>query len=176
MKGVKIMACINVTPKERMIEMFGERTVKQSVNIYSLRMVKESTASYTVDNPIKSPAEAVHMMNQIFDLEHQPNELFIILCVDIKNKIAGAHVISQGTLNSSLVHPREVFKAALLNNASSIIVAHNHPSGDPAPSTEDIETTKRLMSAGTILGVAVLDHVIIGENSRYISFKEQGLI
>jgi DNA repair protein RadC len=96
------------------------------------------------------------------------------LCLNTKNKVAGAHIISQGSLSASIVHPREVFKAALLNNSASIILAHNHPSGDPEPSREDVETTKRLVEAGEILGIRVLDHVIIGE--QYLSMKEEGLM
>ena len=78
-------------------------------------------------------------------------------------------------MNASIVHPREVFKAAILNNASRIICLHNHPSGDPEPSKEDIEITRRLVEAGEIIGIEVLDHVIIGEQ-RYLSMKERGLM
>jgi DNA repair protein RadC len=83
--------------------------------------------------------------------------------------------VSIGSLNSSIVHPREVFAIAVKRAASGIVLVHNHPSGDPEPSREDIETTTRLVNAGSILGIKVLDHVIIG-NGRYISFKEQGLM
>lgn len=115
------------------------------------------------------------VVNQIFDLENMSSEHFVMVCMDTKNKIAGAHIISIGSLDSAIVHPREVFKAALLNNAGAIILAHNHPSGDPEPSKDDIETTQRLVTAGTIMGVKVLDHVIIGDG-RYTSLKEQGII
>ena len=147
---------------------------RKSVNIYSLRMVKESSATYQAE-PMRSPAEAYRLINQIFELDSMPNEYFVMVCLDTKNKLAGAHVISAGSLNSSIVHPREVFKAEMLNNAAAIILAHNHPSGDPEPSCEDIETTQRLVNAGNILGIKVLDHMVIGDG-RYISFKEQGLI
>jgi len=86
-----------------------------------------------------------------------------------------ANTVSIGTVNASLVHPREIFKVALLCNASAVILAHNHPSGNPTPSHEDIDITNRLKKAGEILGIEVLDHIIIGDNT-WTSFKEKGLI
>ena len=83
------------------------------------------------------------------------------------------HEVSRGTLDTTLVHPREVFKAALLANSSAIILCHNHPSGDPCPSPDDVHLTRRLVDAGTLLGVDVLDHIIVGDG-RYYSFKEAG--
>ena len=145
------------------------------INVYSLRLVKESSIAYNLEKSIVNPATAAEIINQVFDMENQPNEVFAILCLNTKNKVVGAHIISQGSLSSSIVHPREVFKAAMVNNAASIILAHNHPSGDPEPSREDIETTHRLVNAGSILGIKVLDHIIIGDG-RYISLREQGLM
>jgi RadC-like JAB domain len=86
---------------------------------------------------------------------------------------AGPHI---GSLNSSIVHPREVMKSAILNNAASIIVSHQHPSGDPTPSREDIEVTKRLAEAGRILGIEVLDHVIVTHTGNHVSLKEKGYL
>ena len=86
------------------------------------------------------------------------------------------NIVSIGTLYSSLVHPREVFKTAILSNAASIILFHNHPSGDPEPSTEDTTITKRIKEAGTLMGIELLDHVIIGSEGRFYSMKEQGII
>jgi DNA repair protein RadC len=83
------------------------------------------------------------------------------------------HEVSRGTLDSTLVHPREVFKAALLANAAAIVVSHNHPSGDPSPTIDDLEVTTRLVAAGVILGVPLLDHIVVGAG-RYFSFKESG--
>ncbi|OGE36987.1 hypothetical protein A3A14_03865 [Candidatus Daviesbacteria bacterium RIFCSPLOWO2_01_FULL_43_38] len=101
-------------------------------------------------------------------------EHFAILFFDTRNKLL-ANSVSVGSLNASIVHPREVFSDAVLKSASFVIVAHNHPSGDPTPSEEDIITTKRLIEAGRILGISVQDHMIVTRNS-YFSFKEQGLI
>lgn len=102
---------------------------------------------------------------------NKKKEHFVILCFNTRNKLIYEDV-SIGTLNASLVHPREVFYNAIQNNASHIIVAHNHPSGDSSPSEEDNITTKRLIEAGKILGIRIIDHIIIGDNS-YTSFKEK---
>ncbi|WFA09572.1 DNA repair protein RadC [Tissierella sp. Yu-01] len=109
------------------------------------------------------------------EMKFLQKEEFRILILDTKNQITKVETISIGTLNASIVHPREVFKTALLNSANSIILVHNHPSGDPTPSNEDINITNRLIDAGTLLGIKVLDHIILGDN-RYLSFKEKNLI
>ena len=103
---------------------------------------------------------------QDVDREH-----FVMIALDTKNKIIGFHVVSIGTLNETLTHPREIFKAAFLMNAARIILAHNHPSGDPTPSDLDIAITKRLCTAGRLLDVPVLDHIIVGEH-RSVSFAD----
>jgi DNA repair protein RadC len=108
-------------------------------------------------------------------LREQKKEIFIELCLDTKNQIIKESTISIGSLNANIVHPREVFKTALAESAAHIIVAHNHPSGDPAPSREDIEITKKLVETGKIMGIEVLDHIIIGDG-RHFSMKEAGHI
>ena len=95
--------------------------------------------------------------------------------MNIKNHILSMQTISVGSLTASVVHPREVFKAAVQQSAASMILIHNHPSGDPTPSREDIATTNRMVSAGKVMDIPVLDHIIIG-NNRFISMKEKGLI
>jgi DNA repair protein RadC len=100
-------------------------------------------------------------------------EEFVGLYLDAKNGIVGLHTISIGSLPHTIVHPREVFKAAILVNASAIIIAHNHPSGDPTPSQEDRLLTSRLESAGSLMGMRLLDHVVFGRG-RYVSFADQG--
>lgn len=108
-------------------------------------------------------------------LQDEPAEVFAVLCLTTKHSVIAYCEVSRGTLDSTLVHPREVFKPALLANAGAIIVAHNHPSGDPSPSPDDITLTTRLTAAGETLGVPVLDHIIVGEG-RYFSFRESGLV
>src|SRR5690606_7200045 len=100
-------------------------------------------------------------------------ESFVCLILNTKNKIIRDHTISEGTLNQSLVHPREAFQEAIRDSAHSVIFMHNHPSGDPTPSREDIRITHRLVQAGEILGIRVLDHIIIGRDSYY-SFADEG--
>lgn len=106
-------------------------------------------------------------------LEGQSQEKFVALYMTTKNTVISVRTIHVGTLNSSLVGPREVFREAVRENAASLIVAHNHPSGDPAPSREDIEITKKLKEAGKMLDVDLLDHIIIGKG-RYISLNKEG--
>ena len=105
----------------------------------------------------------------------QNKEFFITLYLNTKNGIIKQEVVSVGSLNANIVHPREVFRTAIVVSASSIIVAHNHPSGDPAPSREDIEITKKLAEAGKMIGIELLDHVIWGQDRNY-GFQENGLL
>ena len=109
------------------------------------------------------------------ELEDKNKEFLYALLLDTKNKIIGEELVSIGTLNSSLIHPREVFNPAIKASSNSIVLVHNHPSGDANPSKEDIEITKKLDDAGSILGINVFDHVIIGKNC-FTSFKEKDLI
>lgn len=106
-------------------------------------------------------------------LENRAQEVFAVAYLDSKNKLIGYREITSGTINSSLVHPREVFGPAVSIGAVSIIIGHNHPSGDPLPSNEDNAVTKRLYNAGSILGIPLLDHIIIG-NDCYYGYRESG--
>ena len=99
----------------------------------------------------------------------------MMLCLNSKNEPTNLSVISMGTVNSSLIHPREVFKIAILSNASKIMLAHNHPSGNPSPSHEDELMTKRIKDCGNMMGIELLDHIIVGDNTYY-SFKENNSI
>ena len=100
-------------------------------------------------------------------------ETAMMLALDTKNKVIGIFEISSGSLNASIIHPRDVFQRAILCNAASVILVHNHPSGDPTPSPEDIALTKKLVEAGRVMDISVLDHVIVGEGS-FVSLKERG--
>lgn len=120
---------------------------------------------------LKSPREAAAFLLPIF--EKEPTEVFVAVFLTRKHGLIGFHEVSRGTLDGTLAHPREIFRAAYLANAGGIILAHNHPSGDPMPSPDDVALTSRLKQAGDILGVDVLDHVIVAEG-RYYSFKEGG--
>lgn len=121
---------------------------------------------------ISCPAEAVPLMA---DIKDQRKEHFLCLYLNARNQVIHKEVISIGSLSASIVHPREVFQAAVTRSAASIILAHNHPSGDVSPSSEDLELTRRLIKAGEVLGIEVLDHLIIGAQ-EFLSLKEQGLL
>ena len=109
------------------------------------------------------------------DLRHEKQEHMKLLMLNSKAKLLGETTISKGTVNASLITPRELFIEALQKNAVSIIILHNHPSGDPTPSREDMLTTKRILDAGALIGIELLDHIIIGNNC-YISFREEGIL
>ena len=119
---------------------------------------------------INFPREAANFLSPI--LEHEPVEVFVVLCLTTKYRVIAYHEVARGTIDSASVHPREVFKIALLANANAIVVGHNHPSGDPLPSMNDCELTARLLQAAGVMGIEMLDHIIIGEENRYYSFKE----
>ena len=120
---------------------------------------------------ISGPADVLGWLSEI---RTSDREQFICLHLDARNQVNALEVVSVGSLNASLVHPREVFKAAILNNAASVILAHNHPSDDPTPSREDIELTRRMVQAGELMGIEILDHVIVGPE-RFLSMKEANL-
>lgn len=134
------------------------------------RLASADPASRPVVN---SPQDIAHLVME--EMRHLDREHFRVVTLNTKNHVLGISPISVGSLNSSLVHPRECFKEAIRRNSNAIILVHNHPSGDPTPSREDIEVTKRLADGGKILGIEVLDHVVIGDN-RYISLKERGIV
>ncbi len=137
--------------------------------------VKEKGAMYDVQKKIESPHAAYEAITEIAKVQEEAQEVFGILILNTKNKIVAAHEVSRGTLNSSMVHPREVFKPAVLHNAAAIICFHNHPSGNPEPSKEDIGITNRLVEAGKIMGIEILDHIIVGDG-EYVSLKERGMM
>jgi DNA repair protein RadC len=128
---------------------------------------------------VDDPAKAAACVRE--DFRSEDREVFRVLLLDTKNRLIRISKVSVGTVNASLVEPREVFKDAIAHSATSIILAHNHPSGDPTPSSEDIAITKRLVKAGELLNIAVHDHVIIGQRALnrdrdYVSLKELGLM
>lgn len=152
---------------------FEKSIISKRVNIVSIKMVKEGSILYS-KRRIYSSSDAANIAREF--LETCDREQLIVICLNTKNEPTAIHTVSIGSLNSSIVHPREVFKPAILSNSAAIIISHNHPSGCPDPSLEDINITKRIKEAGEILGIKLLDHIIIGDNNNYISIKEKGLI
>ena len=142
------------------------------IDIVSLKMVKESSISYA-NRRISKPDEIAEVLRGF--LVDCDRETLIVCCLNVKNEPTNISIVSIGSLNTSIVHPREVFKTAVMSNAASIIIAHNHPSGDPTPSKEDINITERLKESGNIIGIKLLDHLIIGTDN-FISLKERGYI
>lgn len=126
-----------------------------------------------VERKMKSPEEIVLFARMYLKMHELPEEYMYMLCMNNKLQMTGVFEISHGSVNSSIVGTREVYQKALLANAVSIALIHNHPSGDPTPSNEDVIITKRLRDAGDIVGVQLLDHIIIGRTT-YISLKEKG--
>ncbi len=107
------------------------------------------------------------------DIKDETQEMFIVLCLDNKKKVISKNIVFIGTLDSTIIHPREIFKIAILNSSSCLILAHNHPSGDPNPSDEDIKITNQLKEVGEIMGIPIIDHIIVGTNSYYSFSKER---
>ncbi|MGE6375574.1 RadC family protein [Peribacillus muralis] len=122
---------------------------------------------------IRSPEDGANYCME--EMRFLSQEHFVCLYLNTKNQVLQKTTVFIGSLNASIVHPREVFKEAFRRSAASIICLHNHPSGDPTPSREDIEVTKRLVECGRIIGIEVLDHIIIGEH-KYVSLKEKGYL
>ena len=139
------------------------------LNEITKRMSKETRRESLKLNTPQSVAE--YYMQ---DLSHLTREQVMLLLMDSKNKMLGDMIISEGTVNTSIMPVREIFVQAMKYDAVNIILLHNHPSGDPTPSAEDIRVTKRIQEAGNLVGIALMDHIIIGDN-RYVSLKEQGL-
>lgn len=147
------------------------KRASKRVNLVTVKLIKEGSILYE-PRRVSSPKNAFDLGKEF--LIDSDREKMILVCLDNKNQPTSINTVSVGSLNSSIVHPREVFKVAILSNSASIIVYHNHPLGDATPSNEDINITERLKEAGKILGIELIDHIILGSNDRYYSFKEKG--
>ena len=160
----------------------GITRLNELTNIKGLGQAKAATvlAALEIGRRIASakPIEKIHLScpQDVADflmprLRYVAKEQFVVILLNNKNKVIGTEVVSEGSLSSSIVHPREVFAPAILHHAAAIMVAHNHPSGDPKPSIEDEEVTRLLLRSGKVLGIPMIDHVIIGDGNYY-SFLE----
>lgn len=141
------------------------------LKVVSIRLVDEPPL--LSEKPIKNPRDVITVMGE--HLQKYDRELFCILNLRTKGQVINMNIVSMGTLNLSLVHPREVFKSAILSNAAGIILLHNHPSGECTPSECDIKITKKLADCGSLMQIPVEDHVIVG-NGSYYSFRENDLV
>jgi DNA repair protein RadC len=160
----------------------GITRLNELTNIKGLGQAKAATvlAALEIGRRIASakPIEKIHLScpQDVADflmprLRYAAKEQFVVILLNNKNKVIGTEVVSEGSLSSSIVHPREVYAPAILHHAAAIMVAHNHPSGDPKPSIEDEEVTRQLLRSGKVLGIPMIDHVIIGDGNYY-SFLE----
>ena len=148
------------------------------------RRLRELTVRYTVKRDdegrpvtigrtLTTPRESASVLMPL--LQHEASEVFAVLFLSTRHHVLAYHEVGRGTLDTVLVTPREVFKAAILANAAAVILCHSHPSGDPTPSPDDVALTGRLAAAGTLLGIEVLDHIIVGADA-YVSLRERGCL
>ena len=140
---------------------------------FDVRLVRDGRVATLEPTIIRRPEDTLPVLEA--ELSELGYEKFIALALNTKNHVTAVLPVSSGSLNASIVHPRELFQRAILANAASIIVCHNHPSGDPTPSPEDIALTRKLVEAGQLVDIPILDHVILGYG-KYSSFKEMGLL
>jgi DNA repair protein RadC len=162
-----------LTPQE-MGKMKGIGSAKAVTIAAAIELGKRIHSMAGIERPvIRSPRDAADLLMP--RLRYEAKEHFVVLLLSTKHHVLAMPVISVGTLNASLVHPRELFREAINYSAASAILVHNHPSGDPSPSQDDVILTKKLVQAGELLDIDVLDHIIIGDN-RYVSLKETGII
>ena len=140
---------------------------------FDVRLVRDGRVATLEPTIIRRPEDTLPVLEA--ELSELAYERFIALALNTKNHVVAVLPVSSGSLNASIVHPRELFQRAILANCASLILAHNHPSGDPVPSPEDIALTRKLIDAGLLLDIPILDHVILGYG-KYSSFKEMGLL
>lgn len=145
---------------------------QNELKVVSIRLVEEPPLFSK--KVISSPYDVLDVLAE--ELKKYDRELFCVLNLRSKNQVINMNIVSMGTLNNALIHPREVFKSAILSNASSIMLLHNHPSGDCKPSDEDIKITKELIESGKCLEIPVIDHIIVGEQQKYFSFYEHEIL
>jgi len=163
----------SIGPQE-LRKMKGIGPVKAVTLVAAIELGKRFNGLGTATKPIiRTPGDAADLL--MARLRYEPREHFIVMLLSTKNHVLATPTISIGSLNASIVHPREVFHEAINHSAAAMILVHNHPSGDPTPSPEDIDLTRKLVEVGRILEIHVLDHLIIGDN-KYVSLKEKGII
>ena len=182
-KGINVVELANKILKKFSGDGLTKANFKELKNTFGLGSAKacEIIACFELGQRLLKNKKSVLIISpqDVFketkDIRDNKKEHFVIFYLDARNQEIKREIISIGTLNANLVHPREVFEPAIKNNAAQIIVAHNHPSGDTEPSEDDLIITKKLVEAGKILGIEVLDHIIVTKNT-FISLKEKNLI
>lgn len=145
--------------------------MKRKIDVVSLKMLKEKNLEYTFET-VKKPVNAVKLVKEL--IGEVDREYVVVLNLNTKLEPNSIEICGIGSLSESMIHPREIFKSAVLSSAGGIIMVHTHPSGSVEPSPDDILTTQRIRSAGEILGIPLLDHIIIGDGASYYSLSENG--
>lgn len=146
--------------------------MNRKIDVVSLRMIKEKSLEYNFI-PVKRPVNVVKLVKEL--IGEVDREYVVVLNLNAKLEPNSVQICGIGSLSEAVIHPREIFKSAILSNSSSILMVHSHPSGCVEPSKEDVLITKRIRSAGELLGIPLLDHIIIGDNN-YFSFSENGAL
>ena len=172
-EGKGISGLVHMVPQD-LADIKGVGLTKAATILAAVELGRRLSvqAAESIDT-IGSPEDAAHYAMPRY--RHELQEHFALMTLDMKNHITGFFDLTTGTLSASLVHPREVYRKAIQQSAASIIVFHNHPSGDPSPSREDIAVTERLAKSGKVLGIELLDHIILGKEN-FLSMKEEGMV
>lgn len=187
MKGTPILQLSqNIIAHFGSLEQLAEATIEELCQVKGLGKVKAIQLKAAMQlgmrakgafsppkTKVKGPKEAYHLIRE--QLERESREHLLCLVQDAKGSVTRVLTVSVGTLTRSLIHPREVFHSAIRHKAASLILAHNHPSGDPTPSQEDLKVTQRLIEVGKMMGIPVHDHLIVGQNA-FVSMREEGLL
>lgn len=137
------------------------------ISMYHVELVKDSSHNYKVSRDMSTPSYIYDLLITVLHLDKRNVECFGVIVVNTKNELMAVQILTQGTINATMAQAREVFQIALLHNGHSVILFHNHPSGDATPSCEDKQVTHNMIEAGKIIGIEVLDHIIVGENEYY---------
>ncbi|WP_374965371.1 DNA repair protein RadC [Lysinibacillus sp. RS5] len=164
-----IQELLDVT-EEELLNIKGIGKVKAQQIIAALQLARMNPVTTEQRFRIRSPQDAYDYLK---DMQHLQQEHFVVLGLNTKNEVTFRKTIFIGSLNASICHPREIMKELIKRSCASAILSHNHPSGDTAPSPEDIQVTERLIEAGLIIGIDIVDHIIVGSN-KYLSMKEKG--
>jgi DNA repair protein RadC len=141
---------------------------------FRIALVREPGVKLAERPQLRDARGAAPMLAQY--IGEADREVFAVAFMSVRHRVLGLHTVSVGCLTNSVVHPREVFKPAILAGCAALLLAHNHPSGDPEPSAEDIALTRRLAAAGVLLGIEVLDHLVLGEAGRFVSLRDRGVL
>jgi DNA repair protein RadC len=149
-------------------------TMPYRVARYRLLLVKDGTVPTTWDRQLRQSRDVADLMAGV--VAGLDREAFFVVLVDGKNRVSAINLVSLGSLTAALVHPREVFKVAIAGSAAALVLVHNHPSGDPTPSAEDLSLTRRLCEVGDLVGIKVLDHLVLGDRGRFRSLADDGLL